>query len=225
VIAYPGCEPGNHDNRKAKDVETGELEQVEIGSREATTDLLCFLFVGKGYRMKGLDVLLSACRILKKRDFRFKLHVVGMSAKPIDILRLRFLGLLDCVEYRGYVDDMPREFALCKAIVTPSRLDSFGMAPLEAMQYGLVPVVGRNSGIAETIESEKNGLVLQDHLDAKELANLMGKLLSDRELLKVLSNGARAKAAEFTWEKTADATLDAYRLALASGAGRSTKKA
>jgi glycosyltransferase involved in cell wall biosynthesis len=39
-----------------------------------------YLFIGKGYRKKGLDTLYTACALLKKQGLKFKLTVVGLRA-------------------------------------------------------------------------------------------------------------------------------------------------
>lgn len=201
VIAMPG-------------VDCSAAESAEGPVEFERIDPFSFLFVGKGFRMKGLDVVFSACRILKQQGLPFRLDVAGLDAKPIDRMRMKALSIEDRVHYLGYRTDMKEVFARSCAILTVSRLDSFGMAPLESMLQGVVPIVSRNCGVSEIIRHEGNGLILEDHLDAKSLAVLMRRLILEPDVLHQLSGNARQAALEMTWEKTAEATLGAYRMAL-----------
>ena len=202
VIAYPGATTGKE---AAADAEPSDYDEYERVSR------FPFLFVGKGYRMKGLDILFKACRLLKSYGAEFELNVVGLEKKPILAAALMRYKIEDRVNFLGYVSDVSRVFDRCYAIVTPSRLESFGMAPLQAMRHGLVPIVSRVSGIAEVLESGVNGLILENHLEPEELAFQMKRLLDEPELLSAMSARARERACDFTWEKTADATIFAYQ--------------
>lgn len=203
VIAYPGATTG-------REVETTDGEPRDFDEYERVSRFP-FLFVGKGYRMKGLDVLFKACRLLKSYGAEFELNVVGLEKKPILAAALMRYKIEDRVNFLGYVFDVSRVFDRCYAIVTPSRLESFGMAPLQAMRHGLVPIVSRVSGIAEILESGVNGLILENHLDEGELAFQMKRLIDEPDLLSAMSSRARERACDFTWEKTADATIFAYQ--------------
>jgi glycogen(starch) synthase len=174
-----------------------------------------FLFVGKGFRKKGLDILLQACGILKQRGKRFRLHIAGLKEKPIDAARLSLMGLKECVFYLGFRSDMDRVYAEASAVVLPSRIEPFGMAPLQGALAGLVPIVSRVCGAAEVLTDGEDGLILQNHLDPAELADLMQRLIDGPELAQKLSAAARITAATITWEGTVQSTLAAYESAIA----------
>ena len=174
-----------------------------------------FLFVGRGFRKKGLDILLSACKILKEKTKQpFSLSIAGLSAKPADKLRLNLLGLDKIVNYLGFQKDMDAVYAGASAIILPSRVEPFGMAPVQAMQRGLVPIVSRVSGVAEVLHDGQDSLILQNHLDADELAGLMLRLMTDNEFLKRLSSQSRETASRVSWESTVSQTMKAYEIAL-----------
>lgn len=171
-----------------------------------------FLFVGRGFRKKGLDVLLSACRILRQENRNFKLLIAGLSKKPIDDLRLRLLGIENHVEYLGFQKDMESVYGKAGVLVLPSRVEPFGMAPIQAMQRGLVPIVSKVSGVAEVLNDNQDALILDDHLSASELASLMRKLMDDSALCERLSRQAMKNSVELNWQKTVEATLQAYEI-------------
>lgn len=181
---------------------------------EADTARFNFLFVGRGFRKKGLDVLLSACRILKSRDPNFTLSIAGLKEKPFDRLRLQFMGLATNVQYLGFCKDMDSVYRRCSVLVLPSRVEPFGMAPVQAMQRGLVPIVSQVSGVAEVLTHEHDSLLLRDHLSAPELANLMQRLMTSGEFREKLSANAKHTATKVSWNAAVDQTLRAYELAL-----------
>lgn len=175
-----------------------------------------FLFVGRGYRKKGLDVLFDACRHLASAGSDFKLLIAGLEKKPVDTLRLKARGIEGKVEFLGFRKDMAAVYARAQVIVSPSRLEPFGMAPLQAMKQGLTPVVSAVSGVAEVLSDGVDCLVLDDHLDARGLARLMQKLMDEPDLRARLSKAALETARQVTWQQTVEATLSAYEIALAA---------
>ncbi|MDP3507893.1 MAG: glycosyltransferase family 4 protein [Candidatus Melainabacteria bacterium] len=184
-----------------------EIEQTNGENQGPFT----FLFVGKGMRKKGLDTLFKACSILKKRNLDFRLLIAGLNEKPLQKFDLINLGINSKVEFLGYQKDMSSVFNKAKALVLPSKIEPFGMAPIQAMQYGLVPIVSQVCGVAEVLSDNSDALILQNHLSATELADLMAKLIGNLELYKKLSKQARLSAQSISWEKTVQATEEAYQ--------------
>lgn len=199
VVAYPGAALAQQDSS------LNGFEKPEP---------FTFLFVGRGYRKKGLDVLLKSCRLLNRKHLKFQLLIAGLKAKPLDKLRLQFMGLQDKVTYLGFQNDMGKVFAQASAFVMPSRLEPFGMAALQAMQWGAVPIVSRVSGVSEILTPEQDGLILENHLSAQELAFNMERLISDRPFADKLSIQTKVRSQDITWDKTVESVLQAYQLAL-----------
>jgi UDP-glucose:(heptosyl)LPS alpha-1,3-glucosyltransferase len=174
-----------------------------------------FLFIGRGFRRKGLDIVLAAAARLVHAGRDLRVLIAGMKGKPSDALRLRLLGLTGKVEYLGFRNDMDRVYAMAQAAVLPSRVEPFGMAPLQAMSFGLVPIVSRVSGVSEVLTAEADCLILENHLDAAELASHMARLMDEPQLLQRLRGNVASTATKISWEQTVQQTLDAY--AVASG--------
>jgi glycosyltransferase involved in cell wall biosynthesis len=155
-------------------------------------------------------VLLLACQRLARSGLRFKLLIAGLQEKLPDRFRLLMAGLTRHVFYLGFQKDMDAVYARAQVIVLPSRVEPFGMAPVEAMVHGLVPIVSQVSGVAEFLSHEKDGLILKDQLDDEELANLMADLIKQPQKVEILSRQARQTAWQCSWDKTVQATLGAY---------------
>jgi glycosyltransferase involved in cell wall biosynthesis len=173
-----------------------------------------FLFVGRGFRKKGLDVLLHACQILQAQGKDFRLHIAGLKERLADKFRLSAMGLNGRVVYLGFQQDMAQVYSQAQAMVSPSRLEPFGMAVVQAMQHGLVPIVSQVSGVAEVLNDGSDSLILKDHLSATELATLMGTLMDQQSQLAEMREKAKRTAATVTWESTVESTLKAYEIVM-----------
>ncbi len=208
VIAYPGASLA--------------AVESEAPSQDSRNQPFTFLFVGRGYRRKGLDIVLAAASKLKRQGKSFKILIAGLRIKPIDRLRLQLFGITDCVEYLGFVKDMQPVYQRAHAGVLTSRVEPFGMAPLQASQFGLVPIVSAVSGVSEVLTDGEDGLILHNHLDAGELARLMERLIDDPASARRLAKEAQKKACELNWQRTLESTMKAYELVLSTKNGRTT---
>lgn len=112
----------------------------------------------------------------------------------------------------GYVDedDLPYLYAGAHAFVFPSLYEGFGLPPLEAMASG-VPVLVSN--IAAMPEVVGNAGLLADPYDVGQLAYKIEQLLVDNGFRDQARARGVARAAEFTWRRCVDQTVEAYRKA------------
>jgi glycosyltransferase involved in cell wall biosynthesis len=211
VISYPGATLATHSDAKA---ETHTDRNADADQTRKDGDVFTVLFVGKGFRKKGLDILLEAMKTLKSRGKSCRLLIAGLSKKPADAFRLSRLGLDKEVEYLGFRHDMENVYRQADAIVLPSRIEPFGMSPIQGMLRGLVPIVSAVSGVSEILTDNQDALILKNHLDPEELAGLIARLMNDRELTTRLSSAAMTTAKEITWEKAVESTLVAYGQAI-----------
>jgi glycosyltransferase involved in cell wall biosynthesis len=118
---------------------------------------------------------------------------------------VRFLGWVST----GELDDL---YAAADLFVFPSLYEGFGLPVLEAMARG-VPVA--TSGRASLVEVAGDAALMFEPEDEASIAAALEKLLADDALRERLRAAGRARAAEFTWERTAELTVESYRRALA----------
>lgn len=115
--------------------------------------------------------------------------------------RVRFTGAID--------DDTLRAlYANAAALAFPSRYEGFGLPPLEAMAFG-TPVV--TSSAASLPEVVGDAALVVSPGDVGALGDALARVLADASLAGRLSEAGRARAAAFTWQHTAEATLGIYR--------------
>ncbi|HYL07685.1 MAG TPA: glycosyltransferase family 1 protein [Candidatus Udaeobacter sp.] len=100
------------------------------------------------------------------------------------------------------------------AVLVPSLYEGFGLPVLEAMARGKVVVAAKTSSLPEV----GGDAVLYFHRSASpdELAGVIKVALDDQGLRTRLARAARARAARFTWDRTAASIIEVIREALAS---------
>jgi glycosyltransferase involved in cell wall biosynthesis len=114
----------------------------------------------------------------------------------------------------GWVSDetLPGLLAAADMFCYPSHYEGFGLPPLEAMAAGTAAVVGRYSAAREVLG---DAALLVDPDETDDIAGGLSALMEDEALRKRYVLAGRARAARYTWQSTAAATLRAYREAAA----------
>jgi glycosyltransferase involved in cell wall biosynthesis len=199
------------------------------------------LFVGNREPRKNLPTLLAAYRELLGADTRRSVGVgngptVGEGAgasreaaagEPSPVPPLVLVGPPgwgdaldtaglppDAVRTPGYLPepDLARVVAGAAAVVVPSWYEGFGLPALEALACG-TPVVAADLPALREVLGDQAELVPPG--DPAALAGALARVLDDPGG-EPARTARRTRAAGFTWETCAQATLSAYRLALES---------
>lgn len=95
-----------------------------------------------------------------------------------------------------------------EAFLFPSLAEGFGLPVLDAMACGAPVVTSDRSSLPEVAGS---AALLCDPDDEHSIGSALAKVLRDPELAADLRRLGRQRAAEFTWERTANLTAQAYR--------------
>jgi glycosyltransferase involved in cell wall biosynthesis len=125
----------------------------------------------------------------------------------------RALGLDADVRLLGWLsrDELEGLWRIADAFVYPSLYEGFGLPVLEAMARG-VPVACSSASSLPEVAGDA-GLLFDPHDEAAMAASLE-RLLFDRGEAERLRARGLERARQFSWERTARATLDSYRRAL-----------
>jgi glycosyltransferase involved in cell wall biosynthesis len=158
------------------------------------------LFVGVDFRRKGGEVLLRAWpRVLAELP-EAELWIVGPKGREPRSARQRG------VRWHGFVAKPATVAGLyerARVFVLPSLFEPFGRAVFEAMGCGLPCIVTDRGGIAEAVEPEVDGLVVEAE-DPDALADALIALLGDPERAERMGRAARNKVVEgYTWSDVA----------------------
>ena len=185
------------------------------------------LFAGRLQPLKAPDVLLRAvaCLVDHLPELRSRLvvPVVGGPSgtgleHPEALADLAAeLRIADLVRFVPPVT--PAELAVWDAaasvVAVPSYNESFGLVAAEAQAAGTPVVAAAVGGLTTVVADGVSGLLLDSHEPA-DWGHAIGRILVDDGLRARLSEGARARAGRFSWEDTAERTLDIYERARAA---------
>jgi glycosyltransferase involved in cell wall biosynthesis len=173
------------------------------------------------------DVVAMLAGVMARRPGA-RLVVVGRGERgeERELLRLaERAGLADALDYRGWLEPAAIPAVLAAADVALSPLDDTlinrarGLAKLlELMAAGLPVVASRVGMAAEYIEDGRSGVLVPPG-DAGAMARAAAELLGDAALRRLLAEGARARAAEYSWDALAVTAEGAYEHALSRGGG------
>ncbi|MBN9225396.1 MAG: hypothetical protein ABS63_01855 [Microbacterium sp. SCN 70-27] len=169
------------------------------------------LAVGTLEPRKNLERLLDAWLKLDPAvRARFDLALVGARGWEDDGI----VGKAEAAEVRllGRVSDpeLRALYAGASAFAYPSLYEGFGLPPLEAMAAGAPVLTSNLSSLPEVVG---DAAVQVDPHDTDAIAHGLERLLTDDALATRLRDAGRARAAGFTWDRTAASTLEALRSA------------
>jgi glycosyltransferase involved in cell wall biosynthesis len=94
------------------------------------------------------------------------------------------------------------------AVVVPSLYEGFGLPVLEAMSRGKVVVAALTSSLPEV---GGDAVLYADPADPDAVAKALRSALSDKALRAKLARAARARAAQFTWDRCAAGVVAVIR--------------
>jgi len=161
--------------------------------------------------LKGLYHLLKAIGIvLKSREVN--LAVIGSPKKDSGVVKLiKRLEIGNRIRFTGRISDeeLVKEYAKASIAVTPSVYEGFGLPAGEAMACG-VPVISTTGGALPEVVGDAGMLVPPS--DPAALAKATIELLdSPVHAAKMGRAGHKRIHENFTWERTAEKTVSAYR--------------
>lgn len=192
-------------------VHNGVAEDLIAGnkSREPT-----IAYVGRLKAYKRIDFLLRAVKELRSE---FPAIVLRIGGRGDDEPRLRALaeelGLIECVSFEGFVSHEHKRAMLQEAwaFVTLSEIEGWGLTIIEANACATPAIGFKVPGVREAIRHGESGLLVET---MDELTGALGRVLRDAELRNNLSIGAKRRARDFSWDRTASDFLNLIRVTL-----------
>jgi glycosyltransferase involved in cell wall biosynthesis len=111
-------------------------------------------------------------------------------------------------------EDLPNLLQDYQIKLLPSTSEAFGMALVEAMACGLVPIATATPGPLEIVRNGYDGLIIPPRDDVA-IEEAIKRLIRDRSYLKWLRRNAYSTAQQYSWTKIARQNLVFYQEALA----------
>jgi glycosyltransferase involved in cell wall biosynthesis len=182
------------------------LGRVEPGPLPDGLEPGFLLAVGTIEPRKNYPRLLAAYRLLRARGAAPPLVVVGRVGwaygTALDELRaepgVRLLMEVDDAGLRAL-------YRTAGALAFPSLYEGFGLPLLEAMAEGL-PALAGNAGALPELAGD--AALLVDPLDVEAIAAGLERVLGDGDLRRRLADAGPRRAAGYTWEAAAAATVE-----------------
>ena len=175
------------------------------------------LFVGTLEPRKNVPGLLQSYRLLlnQRKSIAPLVLVGGKGWLHEEVFeRVETLHLTGGVRFLHDVPDidLPALYNGASLLVSPSFYEGFGLPALEAMACGTPVVAAERASLPEVV-GDAGVLVNPDEPEA--IAEGLAAVLGDPALWARLREAGLARAAQFTWEKTARETLAIYQKVLA----------
>jgi glycosyltransferase involved in cell wall biosynthesis len=175
------------------------------------------LFVGRLVPEKGVHFL---CEAFSRLDTDLTLALVGGSSGSDEyVAQIRkFEGprvkLLDYV----YGEALEELWSNAYCVVQPSTLEGLSLSLLEALSYGRCVLI---SDIPENLEVTEEAAFPFKNRDVDDLAEKLGRLLTDPALVRTYEARAKKHIADhYSWDRVVDATEAVYEELLKSRSRR-----
>ena len=179
------------------------------------------LFAGRLQPLKAPDVLLRAIAGLLAHQPALRTRLVVPIVGGPSGTGLEHPEALADLAAQLKIDDVvrfvppvpPAELAVWDAaaslVAVPSYNESFGLVAAEAQAAGTPVVAAAVGGLTTVVADGESGLLLDTH-EPGAWAHAIGRVLLDDGLRARLAAGARVRGGRFSWEDTAERTLDVY---------------
>ncbi len=171
------------------------------------------LYLGRLKRYKRIELLLDALEQVPGAQ----LEIAGDGEHRADLEQeIARRGLNDRVRLHGHVDEQRKRELMTSAWVhvTASSNEGWCLTVMEAAACGTPSVAIAEGGLRESIVHEQTGLLAER---PEQLGDAIARVVEDGELRRQLGERARVRAEQFSWDRTADASLAALEAEYAEG--------
>jgi glycosyltransferase involved in cell wall biosynthesis len=127
------------------------------------------------------------------------------------------IGVGGRIRFTGWLEDdlLDGLYRAASCFVFPSLAEGFGLPVLDALVRGTPTACSKSSSLPEVAGE---AALYFDPTDVEGITRAIETLLRDTALRERLRTAGPARARAFTWERTAQATLESYRRAVAATA-------
>ncbi len=167
------------------------------------------LFLGRITQQKGPDYFLQVAKrvIAQFPDVRFIMSGTGDLEKEL-IHKSAYYRLHTRCLFTGFLkrEEVHRILEASDIILLPAVSEPFGIAPLEAMSYGVVAIISERSGAAEIIQNAFK----VSFWDIDQMVEIVIKLLKDPQNMKKIGEAGASEVEKITWKKAGTEIKNIY---------------
>lgn len=157
---------------------------------------------GRINRWKGQKLFVDMAKLVSEENDNVEFLIAGDVYKGedyiLDDLKGYILesGVKEKIGLLGQVDNMSNFYKKLDIFVLPSiQPEPFGLVVIEAMNNKLPVVATNHGGPVEIIDNNIDGFLV-DYKDAREMAQVVNKLIKDKELRNYIAANAEKKVKE-----------------------------
>jgi glycosyltransferase involved in cell wall biosynthesis len=199
------------DPRRVHVIPHGVEPQFHPGEHDVSAEAPYVLYVGAWGPHKGYAEAMETVAALADAGHPHRLVIAG---RQDDWMRAQVQRLIDSarrpdlVDVAGFVDDLPELYRGADALIVTSRHEGFGLPALEAMACGTPVVAFANTAIPEVVGD--GGRLVADG-DVVAMVRAVSGVLDDELVRRSLRRRGLARAAQFSWRRSAEAHAAVYR--------------
>lgn len=151
---------------------------------------------------KGLTYFLRAAQLAVQKDPKLLFLLCGSGEQYHELIRMSAeLGISQNVLFTGFIRGkaLRDAYEIADMFVMPSVSEPFGISALEAVGYGDIALVSKQSGVCEIIRN----MLTYDYWDVEKLAGYMLAVARHPGLHKTLQQNATQEFAGQSWAHVA----------------------
>ncbi|MDQ0133629.1 glycosyltransferase involved in cell wall biosynthesis [Neorhizobium galegae] len=171
------------------------VDRIDRQPGKSVRNILTVARLDRHDRGKNIDALIKAVALLKHRNVKCVLQVVGEGPLKRELASLaRELAVEDRVEFLGRVSDagLAGIYAQASLFAMPSSKEGFGIVFLEAWLHGLPVICGTEDAAAEIVREGIDGFAVNPR-DIETLARKMAMLLAQPGMAAAMGEAGAEK--------------------------------
>ena len=206
-VVHPGVDVESFAQVDRSSARSQVRDQFGIAS-----DALVVLFVGMNFESKGLEQVIRAAGLIRKKYPTSPVHVLvvgrGNEAKFAQIAAN--VACADRVTFAGAQrEGMERIYAAADLLALPASFETFCMVVLEGMASGLPVIITEQMGVKDIVQDGVHGFVLRDGAGVDGLAKCI-ETLSDSQTRLRMGQAASETAQAHGWDRVAGEICTIY---------------
>ena len=198
VVINPGVDPVNELNKKS-------LEKVESLLKVKSPRLIT---VSRFDKRKNHEKVIMALRNLKQLYPDIVYICIGYGDEEENIKKLvEELDLTSQVMFFKDISNDLKNALIAKSnifvmpsIIHKTSVEGFGIAYVEAAQYGIPSLGGKDGGASDAIDHDKTGLIC-DGNNLDEIYSSLNSMIENKKYIE-LGKNAKEYVSKFQWDKT-----------------------
>lgn len=184
----PGVKRNTQSSSEA--AENHSILRKELGTADST---VVALFVGSGFRVKGLDRALKAIQSIQQLKLEIEFWVVGNGKVSEYQSLVANAGVK--VRFMGGRADISRFYDAADFLLHPAYSESAGKVLLEALTHGLPVLTTDTCGYAPHILKAKAGAVIESPFSQQTLNQSVYSFIQNKDKRQQMSKNGLAYAA------------------------------